>query len=131
MPKNNAFESFRKDFEKMSADSSKIFKKVTKKGAIKFVNEAKKLTDNEKLVDTGNYRRNWSAETINEEDINTITCENNADYASHLEYGHKTRNGGRARGYFVGDRAVAEARFYCLEQLQKELEKLYKKPKSK
>jgi len=116
------FSDFRKDIDKYTKDTPKIFEKTAKKGAIKFVNTAKKLTDEEKLVNTGNYKRNWYADATGEE----VYCENSAEYASHLEWGHKTRNGGRVKGHFVGQRAIDEAQFYCLEQLQDELDKLIK-----
>ena len=51
------FEDYAKKLEAIEANTSKIFEKVAKKGAIKFVKEAKERTDKEGLVDTGNYKR--------------------------------------------------------------------------
>ena len=49
------------------------------------------------------------------------------DYASHLEYGHKLRNGKRWKGRFVGKYALEKAREYAHEELKNELGSLYKK----
>lgn len=115
-------------FEKLGEDVPKIFERVAKRGAIKFVNTAKKKTDEENLVDTGNYKRNWFAEAEQyAKDGFAIICQNSVEYASHLEWGHKTRNGGRVKGKFVGYNSMGETEFYCLEQLEEELEKAYTK----
>lgn len=112
----------------MQADVPKIFEKVAKKGAIKFVNEAKDRTDKEALVDTGAYRRNWQAKAIEPlPDVYGVECTNNMEYASHLEYGHKLRNGKRWKGRFVGELSMKEAEYYCIQQLEKEIEKAFKK----
>lgn len=55
------FDDYAKKLEAIEANTSKIFEKVAKKGAIKFVKEAKDRTDKEGLVDTGNYKRSWQA----------------------------------------------------------------------
>ena len=52
---------------------------------------------------------------------------NPIEYASHLEYGHKLRNGKRWKGRFVGDLSMNEARYYCMQQLQKAIDKAMKK----
>lgn len=120
------FDEYAKKLKKVQADVPAIFKKVAGKAAIKFVNVAKKLTDDEGLVNTGNYRRNWHAERIEPQpDTYGVLCQNGVEYASHLEHGHKLRNGGRWKGRFVGQRALDEAHFYCLEQLDDEFEKAF------
>lgn len=118
------FGEFRRDLEKYTKETPKIFEKTAKYGARKFVNEAKDLTDKEGLVDTGNYERNWFADAETLGNINIVNCENNVDYASHLEWGHKLRNGERYKGHFIGQRAMDEAEFKCLEKLQDELDKI-------
>lgn len=121
------FDEYYKKLKDLEQDVPEIFKKVAKKGAIKFVNEAKKRTDKEKLVDTGNYRRNWNAEVIEPlPETYGVQCENNVEYASFLELGHRTRAGNKVQGKFVGKLALEDARFYCLEQLEDALEKAYK-----
>lgn len=120
------FDDYAKKLKNIGANVPKVFKKVAKLGANKFRNEAVKITDREKLVDTGNYRRNWNGEAIEpEQGVYGIAGINTVDYASHLEYGHKLRNGGRWKGRFVGREALEETEFYCLEQLDKTFEKLY------
>ena len=47
------FDEYAKKLEELQQDVPKIFEKVAKKGAIKFVNEAQDRTDREGLVDTG------------------------------------------------------------------------------
>ena len=121
------FDEYKKKLEELQQDVPKIFEKVAKKGAIKFVNEAKSRTDREGLVDTGAYKRNWSG-TFTEplQDTYGVECNNNMEYASHLEYGHKLRNGKRWKGRFVGELSMREAEYYCVQQLEKELAKAYK-----
>ena len=122
------FDSYAKKLEALKADVPKIFEKVAKKGAIKFVNTAQNRTDKEGLVDTGYYKRNWQAQAIEPmPDTYGILVSNNAEYASFLEYGHKLRNGKRWKGRFIGDLSLGDTEFYCLEQLDKELEKAIKK----
>ena len=122
------FNEYKKRLEDLQADVPKIFEKVAKKGAIKFVNEAKDRTDKEALVDTGAYRRNWQAKAIEPlPDVYGVECTNNMEYASHLEYGHKLRNGKRWKGRFVGELSMKEAEYYCIQQLEKQIEKAFKK----
>lgn len=120
------FDNYAEKLKKIGANVPAVFKRVAKLGAVKFRNEAVKITDKEKLVDTGNYKRNWTAEAIEpQNDVYGIVGGNTVNYASHLEYGHKLRNGGRWKGRFVGRQAFDETEFYCLEQLDKAFEKLY------
>lgn len=120
------FDEYAKKLKSVQANVPAVFKKVAGKAAIKFVDTAKKLTNDEGLVDTGNYRRNWHAERIEPQvDTYGVLCLNSVEYASHLEYGHKLKNGKMWKGRFVGQRAIDEAHFYCLELLEDELEKAF------
>ena len=122
------FDSYLKKLNAIQANTPKIYKTVALKGAKFAENTAKQITDQEKLVDTGNYRRNWNAERIEpEKGTYGIVLENSADYASHLEQGHKIKGGGRYKGKFVGRRTLDDTHFYCLEQLDKAFEKAYTK----
>ena len=122
------FDGYAEKLKKLEADVPKIFERTAKKGAIKFVKEAQNRTDKEKLVDTGNYKRNWNAQAIEPmSETYGVQCNNNVEYASFLEYGHKLRNGKRWKGKFVGELAMGDAQYYCIEQLEKELEKAYRK----
>lgn len=159
-----SFKDFAKRLEDLQQDVPKIFEKVAKKGAIKFVNEAQDLTDAESLVDTGSYKRNWVAKAFDIGGLSTygVECKNNKEYASFLEWGYVVkkdyfvpfdkikgtkkaenfiaqfkskypnakgfiRKAGRYKGKFVGRRAIDEAHYYCIQQLQKAIDKAMKK----
>lgn len=93
--------------ERKSAVSA-IFEDVGDTAAKTFVAEAKKETSAQNLVKTGNYRRSWTAEVEKSGLDTSVKCVNEAEYASHLEYGHRivTRTGRdtgkKTRGRFVG-----------------------------
>ena len=120
------FDEYAKKLQKLQVDTPKIFKKVAKKTAIKFVNYAKKRTADEALVDTGAYRDHWDAETI-EPTPGTygILAINSMEYASYLEMGHRLKNGKRWKGRFVGELSLADARYYAIQQLDEELDKAF------
>ena len=121
------FDEYRKKLEDIGANSDKVFKKVAKQGAKFFQKEAVRLTDQEKLVDTGTYRRNWTGEQAEIEGEQAIIGANPVEYASFLEEGHKLRNGKRWRGRFVGRRAMDELRYYCIKRLDDLFDKLFTK----
>lgn len=93
--------------ERKSAVSA-IFEDVGDTAAKTFVAEAKKETSAQNLVKTGNYRRSWTAEVEKSGLDTSVKCINEAEYASHLEHGHRivTRTGRdtgkKTRGRFVG-----------------------------
>lgn len=122
------FDEYAKKLKELKQDVPKIFKKVAKKGAIKFVKEAQNRTDREGLVDTGAYKRNWRAQYIEPlPDVYGVECINNMKYATFLEYGHRTRGNTKVKGRFVGELSIGDARFYCFEELEKEIKKAMKK----
>lgn len=121
------FDEYRKKLEDIGANSDKVFKRVAKQGAKFFQKEAVRLTDQEKLVDTGTYRRNWTGEQAEIEGEQAIIGANPIEYASFLEEGHKLRNGKRWRGRFVGRRAMDELRYYCIKRLDDLFDKLFTK----
>lgn len=121
------FDEYRKKLEDIGANSDKVFKKVAKQGAIFFQKEAVRLTDQEKLVDTGTYKRNWTGEQAEIEGEQAIIGANPIEYASFLEEGHKLRNGKRWRGRFAGRRAFDETRYYCIKKLDDLFDKLFTK----
>ncbi len=97
------FDYYKKKLEELQEDVPKIFERTAKKGAIKFVNEARKLTDQESLVDTGSYKRNWTAKAFDIDaglsGVNNsyaVECRNNKEYASFLEEGYVVK-----KDYFV------------------------------
>ena len=92
-----SFKDYAKKLEDLGQNVPKIFKAVAGRGAVHFENAAKELTDKEKAVDTGAYRRNWNAEVVelNEGEYG-IVCMNSMEYASFLEDGYEIN-----RGHFV------------------------------
>lgn len=120
------FEQFNNAMHETEGVVPQIFEKVVKKAAIKFVNEAKNITDDEKLVDTGAYKRNWTGDVANTaKKYWVVKGFNPMNYASHLEYGHKLANGGRWKGRFVGTKAIEKAEEFAIEELKKELGNLW------
>ena len=99
--------------------------------ANKFVDEAKKETTLQKLVKTGNYRGSWTSNAIKKGVDTVVKCINNAEYASHLEYGHRivTRSGvdtGRkTQGRFVGRTAINRTRKFISDDVKKLLRKIF------
>lgn len=99
--------------------------------ANRFVSEAKIETSIQALVKTGNYRGSWNADIIKKGKDTSIKCINNAEYASHLEYGHRivTRTGkdtGRkTQGRFVGRTAIKRTRQFISGTVKKLLRKIF------
>lgn len=121
------FDDYFKKINDLTGDATKVFRKVAIKGATFFENMAKEKTTEERLVDTGNYRRNWVGEAIKVGEDNAILGSNGVEYASHLEFGHKLRNGGRWQGRFVGDRSLQETAYHCITEFDKAWQRALKK----
>lgn len=102
------FKNAKKVYLERKSAVSAIFEDVGDTAAKTFVAEAKKETSAQNLVKTGNYRRSWTAEVEKSGLDTSVKCINEAEYASHLEYGHRivTRTGRdtgkKTRGRFVG-----------------------------
>ena len=86
------FDDYAKKLQSLGENVPAIFKMVANRGKNHFRNQAIEYTDKEKLVDTGNYRRNWNAEVV---EIGSgeygIVCMNSVEYASFLEDGYEIR----------------------------------------
>ena len=120
------FEQFNQAMHETEGVIPQIFEKVAKKAAIKFVKEAKTKTKAEGLIDTGYYRDNWTGDISNPgKKFWVIKGFNPISYASHLEYGHRLKNGGRWEGRFVGTQAIKKAEEFAVEELKKELGSLW------
>lgn len=108
------FKDAKKIYLERKSAVSAIFEDLGDTAAKTFVAEAKKETSAQNLVKTGNYRRSWTAEVEKSGLDTSVKCINEAEYASHLEHGHrivtrkKTRGrtgrdtGKKTRGRFVG-----------------------------
>ena len=121
------FEQFNQIMHETEGVVPQIFEKVAKKDAIKFVNEAKDITDKEKLVDTGAYKRNWTGDIGNPaKKFWVVKGYNPMNYASFLEYGHKIRGTAKKyKGKFVGTNAIKKAEEFAVEELKKQLGDLW------
>lgn len=102
------FKDAKKVYLERKSAVSAIFEDVGDTAAKTFVADGKKETSAQNLVKTGNYRRSWTAEVEKSGLDTSVKCINEAEYASHLEYGHRivTRTGRdtgkKTRGRFVG-----------------------------
>ena len=102
------FKDAKKVYLERKSAISAIFEDVGDTAAKTFVAEAKKETSAQNLVKTGNYRRSWTAEVEKSGLDTSVKCINEAEYASHLEHGHRivTRTGRdtgkKTRGRVVG-----------------------------
>lgn len=135
------FKDYAKKLEKIGENVPKVFKQVAGWGAKHAEKTAVELTDYEKLVDTGAYKRNWHAEVVKDGENYGITLQNNMEYASHLEWGHKLRGDipyavkrpykikrprnmekGRYKGFFVGKRTLTDLEGWALIELRNEID---------
>lgn len=85
------FARFNKDMKRAEGYIGQIFEEVAQKAGIIFVNKAKTITREEGLVDTGNYRRNWTTDIAVIDNKYRVIGYNPIEYASHLEYGYKLK----------------------------------------
>ena len=53
-------------------------------------------------VDTGNLRNNWETNLLQRSDGLYLHIKNDADYATHVEYGHRVVSHGKDSGYVEG-----------------------------
>lgn len=83
------YSDYAKKLKDAGANVEKVFKNVAKRGAIHFERIAKELTDKEGAVDTGAYKRSWTADVVEfEKGKYSIICMNSMEYASFLEDGY-------------------------------------------
>lgn len=83
------FDEYAEKLKNLGENVPAIFRNVAKRGVNHFVNEAVRLTDKEKAVDTGAYKRNWAADILEfEKGKYSIVCMNSMEYASFLEDGY-------------------------------------------
>ena len=89
------FENMRDKYQERASRIDEAFEDIGDEAVKIFLSEAVKRTTRKKLVKTGNYRRSWRAEAKKAGKDTVVDCINEAEYASHLEYGHRivTRTG--------------------------------------
>ena len=125
------WENALKSYNQRKARLNNAWEDLGKIAADKFVEEAKSETTLQSLVKTGNYRRNWTSDIDKKGKDTVVKCINNAEYASHLEYGHRivTRSGrdtGRTTlGRLVGRTAIQNTRRFISGSVKKLLRKIF------
>ena len=125
------WENYKKALEQRQERLNNAWGELGDIASNKFVDEAKRETTLQKLVKTGNYRGSWTSNAIKKGRDTVVKCINNAEYASHLEYGHRivTRSGhdtGRkTQGRFVGRTAIKNTRRFISGSVRKLLRKIF------
>lgn len=80
-----------RQLQKAGADMNAVRRDIIQKEGQSVVTRAKLICKNEKIVDTGNLRNSFHAQPAQAgEGTASVVVANNADYASHVEYGHLT-----------------------------------------
>jgi len=105
-----------RQLQKAGADMNAVRREIVQKEGQSVVTRAKTICTREKIIDTGNLRNSFHAEEPQISDTSmSIVVANNADYASHVEYGHivvvrgrryAMSNGHYVKGRYVLSRAV-------------------------
>lgn len=120
------FARFNKDMQKATGYIGQMFEEVAQLAGINFVNNAKTISKQEGLVDTGNYRRNWSTDIAVIGNKWKIVGFNPIEYSSFLEYGHRIKGSSkRWKGKFVGTISIRKAQEYAVNELKKRLGDMY------
>lgn len=120
-----AIDRFRKELMEMVEDIREIDLRILNRA----VNAGVKYAKNNSPVITGFYRKNWrSAPAVKAKSGGvTKTLVNNADYASYVNYGHRTVDKeGSTTGYVKspkGDHLLERTIIYTGKQLEKEFKK--------
>ncbi len=133
------FSEAKKVYLKRAEQAGEFVEDLADTARQKFVYEAKKETEAQHLVRTSKYIRAWGAD-VKKDGINTeVHCLNEAEYASHLEYGHrivippnkktgrpKIDTGRKTKGRFVGKYAFNKTRDMVQATFRKIMEKVIK-----
>ena len=125
------WENALKSYNQRKARLNNAWEDLGKIAADKFVEEAKSETTLQSLVKTGNYRRNWTSDIDKKGKDTVVKCINNAEYASHLEYGHRIvprsgiDTGRQTLGRFVGRTAIQNTRRFISGSVKKLLRKIF------
>lgn len=87
---------YRDRIEHLASRDNPMIEACAKELAARFLRKVTKRTP----VRTGNLRRNWGGSAGYDMQVNhtgsgyEVVITNNTEYASYVEYGHRTRNGG-------------------------------------
>lgn len=118
-----AIDRFRKELKDMCGDISDIDIRVLNRA----VNEGVKYAKNHSPVITGFYRKSWKSSPIIKRNVGiTKMMENSADYASYVNYGHRTVNkAGETTGYVkskLGDHLLEKTVNYVSKRMISEFD---------
>ena len=82
-------------------------------------------------VDTGNLRNNWEANLLQRSDGLYLHIKNDADYATHVEYGHRVVSHGKDSGYVEGrymmTRSFVDMELTAEQDYMKEIDNLLRR----
>jgi hypothetical protein len=104
---NNELRSFLKKMQTAERKFNSFISDFLLKCAMEALAKTKKRTP----VDTGELRRNWDITSVKRGSGGEITVYlyNSKDYASHVEFGHTTRNReGWVEGYYMASISIEE-----------------------
>lgn len=86
------FKAYSEKIQQLKENAPKTLEKLVKRGAIHYRNTAVKLTDANKAVDTGYYKRNWEGAAVQtDKETYQIVGYNGVEYASFLEDGYSIK----------------------------------------
>ena len=120
-----AIDEFRKELMGMVEDIREIDQRVLNRA----VNAGVRYAKNNSPVITGFYRKNWRSAPAVKAKAGGVTKHlvNSADYASYVNYGHRTVDqAGNTTGYVKskkGDHLLESTVIYAGKQLEKEFKK--------
>jgi hypothetical protein len=118
---------FQRKLQKMQADSDAVIEDAARELAGRLLNKVKKRTPVGVYPHRtgGNLRRNWTIGPIRKEGHNfVVEIENPTEYASYVEYGHRTVNHkGWVKGRFMLTISEKEIKNIAPKVLEKKLQK--------
>ena len=100
--KVSGLDEFLNDIEKLQTEMPRASRKMMNTLGEVVKGEIKMVTP----VDTGELRNKNQFKTISEHEIVVF---NNTKYAGHVEYGHRTKNGGYVKGQYFMKRGIENA----------------------
>ena len=140
------FKELKKRIDKLeSANFNNFYEIVAKELASRLLAKVIKRTPVGQYPSTtgkvgGTLRRGWTGKKqtnaknyadslpINKKgNLYEVEIVNPTEYASYVEYGHRTRGNTKVKGRFVGELSMRETEYYCIQQLDKAFEKAFKK----
>ena len=118
------FENYVEKLHKLSkGELERYFQEASREIAYTLMALVKEKTP----VDTGTLRNRWVIKSNHKGDEYIVYIQNPMEYASYVEYGHRTRGGkGWVKGAYMLTISMAEIKSKSIELLQKYIEKYLK-----